>query len=546
MGGRWPEDPSEDGEPPDQARWVDHPERPDRPAWVDDAPTDPRLPALFPPAPPRSGPAAVLLNLTGLGLGYAYLGRWARAAVAAAGAVALVVVAYATDAANSPGPWRLVAVAWFAALALDAARIATRHPRPPARATPVLAGALAVVLVAGAYAGYGLAGHAAHTAGLAAQAGGNCAAAVDEFEAVTGFYELTLSPDVAAAARGLTECGAYTWATEAQRAGEHATAVARYRHFRQQHPGSPLDPHVHQDLVETYATWARGLRDGGKPAEAVEVYRDLLREDASFRDEVADAYLRLARAAPPAGTDAVARARGSVDALLVVVREFGGTPAAAEVPAALDAVYGAAAAPLGRGEFCAAAPALEYFAGLTDPALAKAAADARAHFPRAVLECGLGQLREGRSDDAVTALERFVGTFPDHGDAARARSALISAKVAAGTGARVPVPAPLGAEGSIPVTFVNGVSAPVTVRVAGSTAHEFTLPGCGDCPPSFPPLGGSAACPSVDGLPARTVRLDPGEHHVLGEYGRADALAEPLGVGSGQPDLFCLYLERWS
>ena len=52
------------------------------------------------PRPWRSAPAAVLLNLTGLGLGYLYLGRrWRRPRSAAVTAV-LVVVAFATDAAK--------------------------------------------------------------------------------------------------------------------------------------------------------------------------------------------------------------------------------------------------------------------------------------------------------------------------------------------------------------------------------------------------------------------------------------------------------------
>lgn len=517
--------------------------------WVDDAPTDPRLPVLTPPAPlpPRSRPAAVLLNLTGIGLGYAYLGRWLRAWVSTVVAAALVLVAFSTDAAASPWLWRVVAVVWLAVLALDAARIAARHPRPAerrARTRSALAGALGVVVVAAAYVGYGVAGRDAYADGLAAQARGDCAAATEEFDAVTGRYELTLSRDVAAAARARVECAAYTEATEAQHAGDHDTAVERYLRFRRDHPGSALAPHVRDNLVRTYTAWARQLRDEGQFTQAIDVYRDLVEEDPSYRAEAADTYLRLARKARPDSVDVLTHARGSVDALLVIAREFGDTPAAGEVPAALDAVYGEAAAPYARGEFCTAIPVLEYFAGLTDPAAGKVAGDARANLPRGVLECGLGHLRDGRSAEAVTALQRFVDTFPEHGDAPQARSALISAKVAVGTGARLPVPAPLGAQGPISVTFFNGVSVPVDVRVAGSTAHEFTLPGCGSCPSSFPPLGGDAACPTFAGLPAHTVRLNAGEHHVLGEYGSADELAEAFSVGGGQPSLYCIYLER--
>ncbi|GAA1296318.1 tetratricopeptide repeat protein [Saccharothrix xinjiangensis] len=527
------------------------PEQPgvtEQPEWVDDTPTDPRLPLLtpqppVPPPPPRWRAAAVLLNLTGIGAGYAYLGRWVRAWVATVVGVALVFTAYATDAAQSPWSWRAVAVVWLAALAVDASRLAARHPRPhgrPTRSRPVLVGALAVVVVAGAYAGYGLAGHDAYTDGTAAQSAGDCATATDEFDAVTGFYRLTLSADVAGAKRARVECADYVRAVESQRGGSHDRAVDEYLRFRQDHPDSVLRPFARDNLVETYATWARELRDDQRLGQSIEVYRDLVEEEPSFRPEAAETYLLLARA--PTSTEPVARARGAVDALLVVVDEFGDTPAAAEVPGMLDAVYAEAVAPYARGEFCNALPTLEYFAGLTAEPTGKVAGDARNNLPRAVLECGLGQLRDGQSDNAVTTLERFVTTYPEHGDAAQARSALISAKVAVGTGAQLPVPAPLGASGPLRVTFYNGVNAPVSVRVAGSTAHEFTLPACAGCPASFAPGTTGDACASFAGLPGHTVGLNAGRHHVLGEYLSATDLAESFDVSGGAPYLYCTYV----
>jgi tetratricopeptide (TPR) repeat protein len=372
---------------------------------------------------------------------------------------------------------------------------------------------------------------------VAARAIGDCGGAAGEFDAVTGFYRLTLSPDVAAARDGRVECADYLRAVASQRDREHERAAAEYLRFRRDHPDSALRPFVRANLVETYLAWARGLRDAGNVGGAVEVYRDLVEEEPSFRPELAETYLLLARDA--SAGDAVA-------ALLVVARDFGDTPAAAEVPAALDATYAEAVAPYGRGEFCGAVAPLEHFAGLTDPVTARVAGDARGALPRAVLECGLAGLREGRSADAVTSLERFVDSFPDHADAARARSALISARVGVGTGARLPVPEPLGAAGPVRVTFYNGVDAPVRVRVAGSTAHEFSLPACAGCPPSYAPGTGGDACAAAPGLPGHTVGLDAGEHHVLGEYTTAQDLAEPFDVDGGGPYLYCIYLVRAS
>ncbi|MFT7840329.1 hypothetical protein Q5530_29655 [Saccharothrix sp. BKS2] len=525
---------------------ADRPEAVARQEWFDDTPTDPRLPVLPPPPPARSRAAAVLLNLTGIGLGYAYLGRRVRAWVAAVVVVALVLIAYSIDAAESPRLWLAVAVVWLAALALDAHRLAARHPRPhdrSARTRPVLAGALAVVVVAGAYAGYGLAGRAARADATAAQAAGDCATATAGFDAVTGPYRLAPGADVAGARRARVECEDYQRAVESRQGDLHPRAVAGFLRFRQDHPDSVLGPFARENLVESYAAWARELTEDQRLDHAVVVYRDLVEEEPSFRPEAARTYLLLART--PSSTEPVERAREAVDALLVVVDEFGDTPAAAEVPGALDAAYAEATAPYPRGEFCNALPPLEHFAELTHQATEKVAGEARGALPRAVLECGLGQLREGRSGNAVTTLERFVATYPGHGDAAQARSALISAKVAVGTGARLPVPAPLGAAGPVRVTFYNGVNAPVSVRVAGSTAHEFDLPACPSCPPSFAPGTGGAACSSFAGLPGHTVGLNAGEHHVLGEYLSATDLAEPLDAGGG-PDLYCIYLVRAS
>ncbi|MDN5855670.1 MAG: hypothetical protein L0K86_23080 [Actinomycetia bacterium] len=65
------------------------------------------------PGPPRSPIGAGLLNLTGLGLGYAYLGRWWRQALHIVITAGLVVIAFATGAAALPWVWVAVAIGWL-------------------------------------------------------------------------------------------------------------------------------------------------------------------------------------------------------------------------------------------------------------------------------------------------------------------------------------------------------------------------------------------------------------------------------------------------
>ncbi|TQM79922.1 hypothetical protein FHX81_2236 [Saccharothrix saharensis] len=505
--------------------------------WVDPTPTDPIL--RIPPTPPepRSTAAAVLLNLTGVGAGYFYLRRRVLAWTAAGLAVALVVLAFATNAAANPWLWRAVAAVWVLVLVLDAWRIAVKHP-PVANRRPVVIGAVAVVAVVGAYIGYGVLGRNTYDDGLAAQGRGDCAAATSRFEAVTGPYELTLSSDVAAAGRGLVECADFTHAADS---ADEAAAVQRYGRFRVDHPDSPLGPFVRAELVETYTTWARRLRDEGRPADAIKVYRDLLAEDESFAPEVADAYLRLAKkitAEPPVSAGAGATA------LTTIADEFGDTPAAKEVPAAFDALYAAATAPLAAGQPCQAVDVLAFFADLKDDVAAKVAGQAKSQYPRAMLDCGLNELRDGQATVATGFLERFIRTFPEHGDLPQARSALIAAEVAVGTGARVPVPAPLGTGGPLTITFYNTVNSPIDMKLAGSTAHEFTLPACTGCPEAYAAGTGDEACDSPVGRPLFAVGLNAGTHHLLADFEGSGKMVKQFDAAVGGFDLYCLYVEN--
>ncbi|GAB2974989.1 hypothetical protein [Saccharothrix stipae] len=512
--------------------------RPDGQAeWVDPTPTDPILRIPPPPPEPKSTAAAVLLNLTGVGAGYFYLHRRWQGWTAAVLAVVLVVIAFATNAAANPWLWRILAAVWLVTLVLDARRIAVKHP-PIANRRPVVIGAIAVVAVAAAYVGYGVLGRSAYDDGLAAQGRGDCAAATDQFKAVTGPYELTLSSDIAAANRGLVECADFTQAADA---GAEAAAVWRYGQFRLDHPDSPLSPFVRDKLVETYTTWARRLRDEGLLPDSIKVYRDLLAEDESFAPEVADAYLRLVEqltAVSPVAASAAATA------LETVADEFGDTPSAKEVPAAFDALYAAATAPLAAGRPCEVVDVLAFFAGLTNAVAAKVAGEAKNQYPRAMLDCGLNELREGQAETAVRTLDRFIGAFPGHGDLPQAQSARIAAQVAVGTGERVAVPAPLGAGGPITITFYNIVNSSITIKLAGSTAHEFTLPACTACPEFYAPGTGADACNSPDGKPSFDVGLGGGTHHVLADFEDTGELVKQFDASPGGFDLYCLYVER--
>lgn len=461
------------------------------------------------PRPPRSAVAAALLNLTGLGLGYAYSNRWWPAGLSALGTALLLTGGLLLDAASAPWLWRGIALGWLGLVGAHAGWLARRHPRPVtarSRWLPVAAGVVAVAAVVAGYTGYTVAGHAAYSAGLAAQARADCATAVDRLDAVTGPYELTLSGEVTAAADRRAECAAFLRATTARERGDHDAAVEHYRAFGRDFPHSVLTPFVHTNLAEAYVDDARG---------------------------------RTEPFAMPAGREAV-------DTLLMVRREFDDTPSAAKALDAIADAFAAAEVPYARGRFCDALPALTFFAGL-DPSSAGAVVDsANANRATALLRCGLQQLRSGDAGTAATTLDTFVLAYPGHRAAPQARSALITARIAEQANVTLPVPPPLGGNspGTLAVTFYNDARSELRLLLAGPTAHEVVLPACGTCPVDYPK--GAWACPTYAGRPSVTLRLKSGKYHYLPlrEDPMIETQANSFTLKPGAGQLVCMYVER--
>ena len=401
-----------------------------------------------PPDPQRwrSAPAAALLNLTGLGLGYLYLGHRRRAVVAAAVTIVLVVVAFATDAASTPLLWQALAPAVLAGMAVDGWRLGHREsgavpvPDRAVRSRPVAIALAAVVAVVAAYLGYGAAGRSVQAEARAAQARGDCPGAVRGFDLVTGPFEVTLSRDVLTAAALRAECTAFLDAQHAQEHRQYRNAVAGYRDFRTAHPRSVLVPFASDHLQRTYVAWASALRENRQFDRAIGVYRDLLAEvgggpaAASQRADLAATYVersaamraRVAAASEPPAVDLVTSA---VADLLVVAREFADTPAAGTVPQALTETYTAATRALREQRYCDALPVLRYFAGLPADA-GDLVGTANADRAPALLECGLGQFRAGRPADSIEPLTELAEAYPDDPGTPQARSAVIAAQAA--------------------------------------------------------------------------------------------------------------------
>jgi TolA-binding protein len=517
---------------------------------------EPELPGA---ARPRSPAAAAFLNLSGLSAGYAYLRRGWHGWLYAYGTALLVVLAFATGAAAHPWPWRIVAIVWLLWMAIDGFRLARRTgPKRLASRKRALHTAVGVVLVAAVVAGYLFyvdVGRRVHADGVAAQGRGDCVAATSAFDALTGPFELTLTPDVADAATKRTECAEYLAATKKQETKAFAEAVQLFKNHKAAHPTSLLTPFVQESLLATYEEWAGEQRSAGNFPEAEQVYRELIdvaqgvrREKA--RADLADTYIAEAedqRGRLAAGDTAVNRARTGMIALLTVHKELGDTAPAQRVPQAMTDLFAAARGDVAKQRWCQAIPMLDYFVTLSDAETNGIVPAAHGDRVQSLLECGLDRFRGIAYDEAKAQLDKLVAAYPNSPQAAQARSASISAEVGTELNGPLAVPAPdTGpSPGPISVTFYNDSPAEIRALVAGQTAHEMVIPGCAGCPASYP--AGAKACPTFAGRASVTLHLRPGRYDMLveGTDGSLRRLVNPIEPRAGFIHTSCLYVRQW-
>lgn len=432
-----------------------------------------------PAGPPKSVLAAALLNLTGLGLGYVYLRYRVLAVVALVLTAGIVTLGFVTDAADRPWVWRGAVLGWVLLLFGHAAFLASRRAPGPHGRGPVVAGLVAVAVVAGGYVGYGVAGAATYDRGVTAQADGDCVTATDAFDTVTGPFELTLSTDVPAARARTVECAAFQKARVAQDRDDYESAIVLYDDFGKLYPDSVLAPHVHTNLADTHFAKA-----------------------TSWQEPLTATAARL-----------------SVDTLLMLTREYGDTAVVKKVPPAIAEVFTAATKPYGAGKFCDSLEVLGYFAGLDAASVGKKiVADAHTFRAKSLYECGLGQYRAKKMSDAVTQFDAFLKSYPKDGRVKQVKAARISAVVGLAMKVTLPLPPPLGGNntGSIPISFYNDSRDPVTVLIAGPTAHQIKLPGCPACPKMYP-KNDPKACADLAGRPSVTLRLTPTTYYYTTE-----------------------------
>ncbi len=209
--------------------------------------------------------AAALLNLSGLGLGYLYLGRWRRWLVHSGITAVLVIAADMTNAARTPLPWLGAFALWLVWMGFDGWRQARRVEPPAERSVAdrilpfgiaILVGALEIIGFL-AYAGQG---EQEFAAGMSAYQANDCAQAIARLTDVTTTYRLTFSPNISAADFGFATGGRCEPAIQNDQGGPEHCVGPRHRTLSAQAP-APRSQRAHATRREPSQHQSRYSRD---------------------------------------------------------------------------------------------------------------------------------------------------------------------------------------------------------------------------------------------------------------------------------------------
>jgi hypothetical protein len=480
--------------------------------------TPPPYPAAPPPVPvPPTAPpapadglraaAVALLNLSGLGLGYALLRRWFAMAVCWAATGALLVAALPADA---DGVSSGVLAAYLAFLVLAAVHGAVRGLRRPLAWPPrtPLALLLGLVLLAA-------------PAGAAVAYGG----AKDEATQKMLLDRLDQADHLVQTAK------AKPFATAQP---DYRTALAAYRDLSDNHPDSRAAKRVPARLA-TYYTAVGTPYAQKKYCDAIAPLTYLRTVPASFgRTGVGSLATwpddRLATSLYECGVADLAKnpaaSGGSGDHLSELLTLFPKSPQAAKVEPAVKSTIAGAAKELHGSDPCGATERMRQLgtrasslpgdnAGISG-ALTKDSRQADGYVESGTYACGVHQYRSTDFTGAVETMNDFVGKYPHDKNRALAKKIAIAARIAEevpAAGHRLPTTA---SGGGIPITVSNDSPHSVEVYYTGPVTGSFTLAACGSCHTySNESTARVSACKSGKSYPKKTLNLPPGTTYFM-------------------------------
>ncbi|MDQ1034194.1 hypothetical protein QFZ75_000610 [Streptomyces sp. V3I8] len=440
--------------------------------------TDPRQGFVVPPMPTAPPPApadgwraaaVALLNLCGLGLGYALVRRWwLTAACWVATAVLLLVALPADPDGVSAG----VLVAYLVLLALAAVHgavvgLRTRLSWPPAAWVAVVLGIVLLAVPAGGVVLYG-----------------------DARDEAT---EQMLLDRLERADELVRTAGKQPFSTAEP---DYRQALTAYRDLRGEHPGSRAADRVPGRLKSFYTSVAspydeRNYCDAVAPLKYLRTVPRTMggNEVGALRTWPDD---RLATSLYECGARSLSGGAADWTAHFgELLSTFPDSEQAAKVEPSVAAAVDKAVKDVGGDDPCKAVEHLgtlnTQLAGLrgqdatvTD-ALDKDAARARKNADSGTYACGVDQYREKSFAEAVTTMNDFAKSNPNHRNRDRAKKIAIAAEVAQtvpAAGKRLPTTA---SGGGISVTVKNDSPDDITVLYTGPVTGSFTLKACGKC-----------------------------------------------------------------
>ncbi|MEU4167074.1 hypothetical protein AB0F46_09325 [Streptomyces sp. NPDC026665] len=462
------------------------------------------MPTAPPPAPahPWRALAVALLNLSGLGLGYAVVRRWVLMAVCWVATGILLVVALPADPDGVPGTAVVLYLVFLALAAAHGASVGLRS-RLALLPSALIAAVLGIVLLA------------VPATGVVLYDGARDEATeqmlLDRLDRADELVERSGKSDFASGEAG------------------YRRALAAYGALREDHPDSRAARRV-PDRLKTYYTTVGAPFAREDYCAAVQPLK-YLRTVPSSMDKKALGSLtrwpddRLATSLYECAAASLSGGEAGWTAQFgELLSAFPDSAQAGKVEPAVKGAVDKAVKSVGGDDPCAAVQHLDGLAtqvrglpgeeaGLAD-SLGKDADRASRSARSGAYACGVDQYKDGSFSEAVTTMNDFVKENPHHKNRARAQKIAIAAEVAQtvpAAGKRLPTTA---SGGSIAVTVKNDSPDEITVMYTGPVTGSFNLKACGNCTSyslsSTLGLGFKPCSDSGKHYPQRTIRLPVG------------------------------------
>ncbi|MBB5934294.1 hypothetical protein [Streptomyces zagrosensis] len=209
-----------------------------------------------------------------------------------------------------------------------------------------------------------------------------------------------------------------------------------------------------------------------------------------------------------------------------LLTEFPKSEQAAKVEPAVSAAIATAADNLKGSAPCEAVTTLNALSsqatvlakGATGGAggLGEAAGTAKGHVQSGTYACGVDQYKDGQFDSAIKTLKGFADTYRSDKNRPRAQKIVIAAEIAKelpAAGKNLPTTA---SGGSITVTVKNDSPNPVDILYTGPVTGSFSLKACDGCTTySNRAAARRSACQGSKSYPQRTISLPVGTSYFL-------------------------------